>query len=66
MHLDHHKSEPFARLETVQTLTLKFPTSRLAYFDDNQNDFVLERIGYGVFVGQDSLDPNSLRAQLRI
>ena len=62
MHLDHHKFEPFAGLETVQTL--KFPTSRLAHFDDNQNDFVLERIDYGVFVGRDSLDPNSLRAQL--
>lgn len=60
----------FARISLrpgeTQTVTLEFPTSSLAYFDENQNDFVLERIGYGVFVGRHSLDPNGLRARFRI
>jgi beta-glucosidase len=57
----------FARvaLKPGETKTLRFavPISRLAYYDESREDFVVEPIEYEVFVGAHSLDPNALKAR---
>jgi beta-glucosidase len=51
-------------LQPGETKTVQFtvPISRLAYYDESQEDFVVEPIEYEIFVGTHSLDPHALKA----
>jgi beta-glucosidase len=57
----------FARvtLQPGESKTVQFtvPISRLAYYDENRGDFVVEPLEYEVFVGAHSLDPRALKAR---
>ena len=47
----------------TKTVELCLPMSRLAYFDENQAEFVVEPLEYELFVGAHSLDPHALKAR---
>ncbi|HUU99057.1 MAG TPA: glycoside hydrolase family 3 C-terminal domain-containing protein, partial [Phycisphaerae bacterium] len=47
----------------TRTVQLAVPTSRLAYYDETQADFVVEPLEYELFVGTHSLDPHALKAR---
>lgn len=51
--------------ETKKVL-FSVPVSRLAYYDEGLEDFVVEAIAYEVFVGTHSLDPQALKARFAI
>jgi beta-glucosidase len=40
--------------------------SRVAYFDEDESEFVVEPIDYELFVGAHSLDPNALRKRFSV
>jgi len=50
----------------MRKVTFEVPVSQLAYYDENQEGFVVEPIEYEVFVGAHSLDPKALKARFTI
>jgi beta-glucosidase len=47
----------------TRTVQLSLPISRLAYYDEAQEEFVVEPLEYQLFVGAHSLDPHALTAR---
>ena len=47
----------------TKAVHLELPISRLAYYDEDQEQFVVEPIEYELFVGAHSLDPHGLTAR---
>jgi beta-glucosidase len=47
----------------TQTVRLSLPASRLAFYDEAQEAFVVEPLEYELFVGSHSLDPSALKAR---
>lgn len=47
----------------TRTVQLSVPISRLAYYDESQEDFVVEPLEYELFVGAHSLDQHALKAR---
>ena len=50
----------------TKTVTLKFPASDIAFYDVETENFIVEPIGYGVFIGRHSLDAQALKSRFRI
>lgn len=50
----------------TKTVQLNLPVSRLAYYDEAQEEFVVEPIEYEVFVGAHSLDPQALKGKFKV
>ena len=48
----------------TNTVQLTVPISRLAYYDESQETFVVEPLEYEVFVGAHSLDSHALKARM--
>ena len=48
------------RAGETRKVDLELPISRLAYYDENQEKFIVEEIEYELFVGAHSLDQNGL------
>jgi len=47
----------------TRTVHFEVPISKLAYYDEDENEFVVEAIEYELFVGANSLDPKALTAR---
>ena len=47
----------------TKTVQFEVPISSLAYYDEDEEQFVVEAIEYELFVGANSLDPNALTAR---
>jgi len=60
----------FARIalqpDETKAVHLDLPISRLAYYDENLADFVVEPLEYEVFVGANSLDDQALKARFTV
>jgi beta-glucosidase len=52
--------------EETRHITLDVPISRLAYYDENLADFVVEPLEYEVFVGAHSADKQALKARFTV
>jgi beta-glucosidase len=50
----------------TKTVQLELPISRLAFYDEEKEDFVVEPIEYEVFVGKHSLDPKALKGRFKV
>lgn len=50
----------------TKTVHFEVPISRLAYYDEDEEQFVVEAIEYELFVGANSLDPNALTARFGV
>jgi beta-glucosidase len=50
----------------TKTVEFRIPISRLAYYDENRADFVVEPLEYEVFVGAHSLDSHALKAHFMV
>ena len=50
----------------TQRVQLSLPVSRLAYYDEVQEAFVVEPLEYELFVGTHSLDPHALKARFTV
>ena len=47
----------------TRAVQLSVPISRLAYYDETQEEFVVEPLEYELFVGAHSLDPHALKGR---
>ena len=47
----------------IKTVHIELPISRLAYYDESRECFIVEAIEYDLFVGAHSLDQNALTAR---
>jgi beta-glucosidase len=47
----------------TKTVQLELPASRLAYYDEAKDEFVVEPVAYEVCVGAHSLDPQALKGR---
>jgi beta-glucosidase len=60
----------FARVALLagetKTVALSIPTSSLAYFDEEKDDFVLEALDYEFIAARHSADPAALRSRVRL
>ena len=50
----------------TQRVQLSLPVSRLAYYDEVQEAFVVEPLEYELFVATHSLDPHALKARFTV
>jgi beta-glucosidase len=50
----------------TKTIHFEVPIPRLAYYDENEEQFVVETIEYELFVGANSLDPNAPTARFAV
>lgn len=50
----------------TKTVKLDLPVSRLAYYDEAKEDFVVEPLEYEVFVGAHSFDPQALKGRFKV
>ncbi len=50
----------------TKTVPFELPISRLAYYDENEEIFIVEAIEYELFVGANALDQNGLRARFLV
>ncbi len=64
------KPKAFARTAVqageTETVALELPISRIAYYDEVLERFIVEAIEYEIFVGAHSLDPNALTARFMV
>ena len=47
----------------TSTVDFELPISRIAYYDEDQEKFIVEAIEYELFVGAHALDENALTAR---
>jgi beta-glucosidase len=63
----HKELKAFTRIGLkpgeTRTVQLGIPIARMAYYDENQADFVVEPLEYELFVGTHSLDKNALKTR---
>ena len=50
----------------TRTVHFELPISRLAYYNEDDQQFEVEAIEYEAFVGANSLDPNALTARFLV
>ncbi len=68
---DAHKDlKAFSKisLQPGETKNIKFnlEMTQLAYYDEEQSDFIVEPLEYEAFIGAYSLDQNALRGSFRV
>jgi beta-glucosidase len=50
----------------TRTVHFEFPVSRLAYYDETRQDFIVEPLEYELFAGAHSLDQHALKARFAV